>query len=249
MSVLWRDIFSVEIDNPDLKEKVEGFLDYFQDAEFTYDRQDPNTGEITSQTLKGQDILRGIADKLNYYKELGLTDVLSDPSIDERIGIPQTAIQGASIMSNGLFTIRDHNMDFTGGAETGSYTFSFGLPGIDGLIETGIVLGTDYLQGAKYNGTDGKTHPVTVEGVLANELAHMHLGAEAESASIFLESVVTTVNGGVQREPGNSYIEFEKNGNDGFQTLRTYKAQDNTVESDLSDETIKPKSQLPEIKN
>jgi hypothetical protein len=223
----WRDLFELDIDDPDLRAKVEGFMDYFEDAEFPFQQQDPNTGAITTQTLTGQQVLSGIEARLKMYEDAGLTTVLSDPNTAVRLGMAgQEGLldAGESIMVDGKFVIRSHGDEFDGSPQTGSHTVSINMPGMSEPLVLGISLGEEYLRGARYFGVDGATHPVTVEGVLANELAHMDQGALAEDASILLESIVTVVNGGPQREPGNSYIDFEPDANGGYQTLRTYEA-------------------------
>lgn len=227
MAVKWRDIFDLNIDDRGLKTSVEGFLDYFENAEFPYDRQDPNTGAITQSTISGQQVLEGIAVRLKLYEENGLAKAFSDPKMAERLGLsgegPNGILPpGESVMHDGKFVIRSHDQEFKGDPKTGANTISMVLPGMSEPLVLGINLGKDYLRGAQYYGVDGNMHPVTVEGVLVNELAHMDQGASAEAASILLESIVTVSNGGVQREPGNSYIDFSSNSNGGFQTLRSY---------------------------
>jgi hypothetical protein len=89
----------------------------------------------------------------------------------------------------------------------------------EGQLPVGVQLGQDYLKGAQYLGVDGRHYPVTVDGVLANELAHLAYRTRDERLSNQVEAIITTPAGAVQRDPSTTIIQFERDSNGGYQTL------------------------------
>lgn len=81
-----------------------------------------------------------------------------------------------------------------------------------------IVIGVDYLRGAKYFGVDGKLHPVSVDGVLVHELTHFAHATLEEDLPIMVEGIVVTALGGEQRS-NTHQISFERNSNGGFHSF------------------------------
>lgn len=198
--VNWRDSIELQISNPDLRARVERFLDYMQTARFEYARQDPNTGRITRETLTGQQLLGDIAARRNVYVQSGMADTLRD----------------AGIMGpNRRFVIAQHDRPFDGTVQNGANTAFARVNGRD--YPLAIQIGTDYLRGARFFDAQGGLHPVTVEGVLANELGHLATGKPGDQMTIDIENIIAVQLGAAQRV--GEEISFSRNANGGFQSL------------------------------
>ena len=198
--VNWRDSIELQISNPDLRARVERFLDYMQTARFEYARQDTNTGKITRETLTGQQLLGDIAARRIVYVQSGMADTLRE----------------AGIMGpNRRFVIAQHDRPFDGQVQNGANTAFARVNGRD--YPLAIQIGTDYLRGARFFDTQGRLHPVTVEGVLANELGHLATGKPGDQMTIDIENIIAVQLGAAQRV--GEEISFSRNANGGFQSL------------------------------
>ncbi len=199
-TVNWRDSIELRMTNPDLRARTERFLDYLQTARFEYARQDPNTGRITRETLTGQQILSDIAARRNIYIQSGMADTLRD----------------AGIMGpNRRFVIAQHDRLFDDSVQSGANTAFANVNGRNYPLR--IEVGTDYLRGARFFDAQGRLHPVTVEGVLANELGHLATGQPGDQMTIDIENIIAVQLGAEQRV--GEGISFSRNANGGFQSL------------------------------
>lgn len=199
-TVNWRDSIELQISNPDLRARVERFLNYMQTARFEYARQDPNTGRITRETLTGQQLLGDIAARRNVYVQSGMADVLREQGI---------------MGPNRRFVIAQHDRPFNGQVQNGANTLFAQVNGRDYPLR--IEVGTDYLRGARFYDAQGRLHPVTVEGVLANELGHLATGQRGDQMTIDIENIIAVQLGAEQRV--GEEISFSRNANGGFQSL------------------------------
>lgn len=198
--VNWRDSIELRISDPDLRARTERFLDYLQGATFEYLRQDPNDGKIVKETLTGQQILGDIAARRGVYVQSGMADVL----------------QGAGFMGpDQKFIIAQHDRFFDGRVQNGANTAFTRVNGRDYPLR--VEIGTDYLRGARYYDAQGGLHPVTVEGVLANELGHLATGQSGDQMTIDIENIIAVQLGAEQRV--GEQVEFTRNGNGGYQSL------------------------------
>lgn len=198
--VNWRDSIELQISDPDLRARTERFLDYLQGASFEYLRQDPSSGKIVKETLTGQQILGDIAARRDGYVQSGMADALRD-----------AGLMGA----NRKFVIAQHDRLFDGSVQNGANTAFANVNGRNYPLR--IEIGTDYLRGARYYDAQGGLHPVTVEGVLANELGHLATGQPGDQMTIDIENIIAVQLGAEQRV--GETVEFTRNANGGFQSL------------------------------
>jgi hypothetical protein len=242
MTVRWRDVLHLQIRDDQLRQRVEGFLDRFERGSFPYRFRDAQTGQEVERALTGQDILQRIqALGQQYNATAGANDTI-------RGLLNQFGIQHV----NGRFTIADHPRPFDGNPANGSNTMFVGNPP---SLPLAIQIGQQYLRGAQYLGVDGRHHPVTVDGVIAHELAHLAFLNPSESprpgtlSPNQVESIVVTALGGPQRDPRTTLVRYTPDSNGGYQTLydrqpqRRGSLQLYQTESDLADassQTIPP---------
>ena len=199
-AVNWRDCIELRIGDPDLRARTERFLDYLQRAEFTYLRQDPETHRIVEEKLTGQQLLRDISARRDVYDQSGIA----------------ASLEGAGLMGpSHKFVIAQHDRPFDGSVQNGSNTMFAQVNGHDYPLR--IEIGTDYLKGAQYYDAQGGLHPVTVEGVVSNELGHLATGQPGDQMTIDIENIIAVQLGAEQRV--GEQVEFSRNGNGGYQSL------------------------------
>ena len=184
--VKYSDVFDVQI-SPDteLGKKTRAFLEFFEQAKFEYAQQDPKTGVITTQFVSGQDMLMQAKEKSE-----ALQSIFKDSG-----GLP------GGILPNGKIPIKAAEGVYNGTLETGSAT-KFGIIklGQSALsVPVNIQLSEDYIKRSDYMGEDGKLHPVTLDGVLANELCSACTYKDGDEYSIGFENIVIVSLGAEQR--------------------------------------------------
>lgn len=207
VTVPWRDVIHLDIKDPALKAHVEGFLNQFERSSYPYQRQDPRSGQITEERLSGQDILARLKQTQDLYRQVGGAQLSGQmQQVMARLGMQY---------ADGKFTIGDHNRPANGGPANGSITM-FADQG--GALPMGIQIGTDYLKRSMYPGVDGKMHPVTVDGVIAHELAHLAFKTRQEGVPLQIEGIVVAAMGGEQRDPNSSVINLNRQ-SPGYETL------------------------------
>ncbi len=198
--IRWRDHIELDISDRDLKVRVETFLDHLERASFDYARLDPDSGQIIPETLSGQDLLRDIASRRDLYERSGIAQVLAD----------------AGVMGDDhKFVIAQHDRPFDGTVQNGANTAFASIEGRNYPLR--IELGTDYLQGAQYFDANGQTHPVSVEGVVANEIGHLATGRPGDQLTIDIENIIAVSLGAEQRV--GQGIDFEQGSNGGYHSL------------------------------
>lgn len=201
VKVSWRDVIELDIADPELKKKTENFLTKLERSAFRYETKDPVTGKVTQKELSGQEMLQKIAETQKMYREAGLSDALG----------------ARGMMRNGKFVISQHDRQFDGRVENGCNTAFIGI-GNGIMAPVGISLGLDYLRGARFSDTGGRWNPVTIEGVLSNELAHLAYRTTNEQFSNQIEGIISVALGGRQRSSSEN-VDFRRNGNGGIQSL------------------------------
>jgi hypothetical protein len=60
--IRWRDLIALEIPNPELKKRVEIFLNLLEKSAFSYQFNDAATGQSEERFFSGQDLLKRMAD-------------------------------------------------------------------------------------------------------------------------------------------------------------------------------------------
>lgn len=199
--VSWRDLFVLDIPDANLKRRVEGFLDFYQSSAFKYAELNPETGVITEHEFSGQEVMA---------RCLALRQLIKD-SGEEPFLIRNGLLKG------GKFAIVQHDRPYNNSHLNGSNTFQAGSAH-DRIVPVKIELGRDYLKGAKYYDVEDRLHPVTVDAVLAHELAHFSTPTHEEIVPMQTEAIVVAAMGGAQR--GSRYeIVYSPNGNGGYQSL------------------------------
>lgn len=208
VTVPWKSVINLEIQDPLLKKHVVGFLDRFEKSSFTFDYLNSSNGEISRQTLTGQDLLKKMKETLDLYQSTGLD-------------LQEVAVRNKQLPSfhfvPGKFTLGDHTRPYDGTASSGSDT-----PFVlfkNSAFPLGVEIGRDYLKGAQYLGVDGKHHPVTVDQVVVHELAHVAFREPREEWPTQVEGIVLALMGAVQRDPRTTAVKFERTPNAGYQTL------------------------------
>ncbi|MGQ0526748.1 MAG: hypothetical protein ACT4OY_01765 [Alphaproteobacteria bacterium] len=212
IKVSWTDVIELQIQDPELKTGVERFLNVLESNAFPYDEAAPEDhSKITRKNFSPQEeIFARLATAKKLYDETGLSD---------------TFIKMGMMSSQKKFVIRQHDRLFDGKAENGANTLNVQMPGktkFPAMVE----MGSDYLKGAQYTGADGRKYPVSLEGVIANELFHLAYGMEDRSGlgisdeaySNRIESIIVTALGGAQRNE-SSLIDFTRNSNGGYVIL------------------------------
>lgn len=188
------------IRDAELKEHVENFLDIFQQGVFPYLLPD-GQGGYKRVTIDGQRVMQGLQRRLQGYRESGM----------------MAAVQQAGLLKSGKYTIDSHNRNpIPGSAANNAIAYGFKIE--DRNYPMAVSLGVPYLKGAKYK-AEGGLHPVSVGGVLVNELAHIWLNTEDDVKSNDIERIVTTRMGAVPRGLDNRDIVYVPNSNGGFHTL------------------------------
>lgn len=204
-TIKWRDVIQLEISDPDLKKRTEAFLDKLEKSEFNYTTNSPKKGDV--DVVSGQEILRSIKARQDF--------LASHPEFAAVIDRASEQL-GMNKGKDGKLVIADHTSPFQGSEQTGSST-AFINPGTP--IPVGIRIGQDYLKGARYLGQDMRYHPVQIEGVLANELAHVANRSSNNEMSDKIENAVLVSLGGVPRVVGREEIDFKTNQNQGYHSL------------------------------
>lgn len=199
--VTWRELFTLEIADPNLKRRAEGFLDFYESTAFKYAEQDPATGIITEHEFSGQEVMA----RCKTLRQL-----------IENSGEAPFLIRN-NLLKGGKFVIAQHDRPYGNNHYNGSNTV-FAGSGHDRIVPVKIELGRDYLKGAKYYDTEGALHPVTVDAILAHELAHFSTPTHEEVVPMQTEAIVIAAMGGAQRG-ANYHISYSPNGNGGYQSL------------------------------
>lgn len=208
VTVPWKSVINLDIQDPALKKHVVGFLDRFEKSSFTFDYLNSSTGEISRQTLTGQDLLKRMQETLELYQSAGLN--------------PQQLAQQNKNLSTlkfvpGKFTLGDHTRPYDGTVSSGSDS-----PFVlfrNSAFPLAIEIGQDYLKGAQYRGVDGKHYPVTVDQVVVHEMAHVAFRDPKEQWPTQVEGIVMALMGAVQRDPSTTAVQFTRQPNAGYQTL------------------------------
>lgn len=208
--VPWKSVIHLDISDPTLKKHVEEFLTFFEHSSFPYDEMDPLNHITTRKELSGPSVLLRIKDIIQAEISAGL-DI-------PKFAHAYSMFQQRNIAEDKL-TIVQHDMPFNGKADQGSFTMFVGTASRDVALPIAIGIGKPYLLGAKYLGVDGKHYPVSVDGVVAHELAHYAFVQRGEDLPLGIEGIVTTAMGAVQRDVGTSRIEYAPNGNGEYTTL------------------------------
>lgn len=81
------------------------------------------------------------------------------------------------------------------------------------------MLGSDYLRGASYYDDRGETHPVSVEAVLMNEIAHVWRRTADERTSNDIERIVMNHFGVVPRALDRVDVDFQRGAHGGYVTV------------------------------
>lgn len=195
IQVRWQDILELQITDPTLRQHVENFLDFLETAEFDYHYMDENSGEVSRRTLTGQDLLRRIAVRRETFERENIFPVL----------------ENMNITSNNKFVIRSHPRQPINLPQDGANTLFIGLSE-EAFVPVEISLGMVYLRTAMEMDINGNRNPVTVEGVLANELAHLAFGSTDDVMSNMVESIIAVAMGAGQRDAARSNITFRRSG-------------------------------------
>ncbi len=203
--VSWKDVFFLNIPDSNLRGRVEGFLNFLESTAFRFDQMDPGTGIITASEFSGQDMIASCAD-------------LRDLAIQN-----DTA---RIVLKDGKYEIASHDNPYRTHFD-GSATVFANINGNAGPVK--ILLGRDYLRGSQYQTSEGHYQPVTVDGVMAHELAHFAFMTQDESLCMQIEDIIVGAMGGALRG-GNYEIRHEKGSNRGYHSLHH-----KVVRSELND--------------
>ncbi len=209
----WRDVFEMQVDDAELKKHVEGFLNLFEKGVFEFKLQHPQTKEITTHFITGQQVLADIAKINDEYERTGFR---------WKKGV-------SHLMRRGKIVIASHNRNFSS-IKSGSNTMFADIAGGNPSGESNPVrinLGTQYLKGARYYGPEGSglmgfgraSFPVTIANVLANEIAHVWYRSKDDVISNGFENIVTIPMGAESRGVDLEQIKFSRGGNGGYITL------------------------------
>ncbi len=231
VEIKYTDVFDVKIPaDTELGKKTREFMEFFQQATFKFDVMDPATGKIQRQETTGQDLLK----QAKMY-----CDALAPATATINSPIP--------ILPGGKIPIEAVAGKYNGTLPTGCATMMFHLPIKDQSlsIPIKIQLSEDYLKRANYIGTDGALHPVTIDGVLANELFEACKFKASDLGSINFENIVMVGMGAAQRIPKEASIKTSPEPRANIETLYdkiTWIEAPKTLESGLPAKLEDPKT-------
>ena len=195
VEVPWEDVITVTIDDPILKRQAENFLDLLERSEFPF-----NVGDDV-QYLSGQYILGQIRNNQSIYQQAGAIEILEENGF----------------MIDGRFLIGSHDRAYDGEPVNGSHTIIVTLG--DAQLPVTVLLGEQYQRGAMQYSADGALAPVTAEGVLANELAHLSGITDNQQGSMQVEDIIAGNLGAVQRSYELTFAEYVPEVHGGYVSL------------------------------
>lgn len=211
----WHKVIRLQISDPELQRRVEGFLDFFQQSRFPYQAVDQRGIPIGIRYMSGQSILQAMQKRLEVYNSG--KEVAKD---HRRKTVSGTMLDPGRNMEfdENRYTLADHGQPFNKeDPSTGSMTFSMDK---EEKLPVGIKIGRDFLLGAQYYDLRGNKHPVNIDSTLARELANVAYASAGKAEALKVEGIVSTALGGTRRRiESKARYEFEKNSNGGYQTL------------------------------
>lgn len=205
VEVKYTDVFDVRIpEDTELGKKTREFLGFFEQAKFKFHVMDPETRQIVEQEISGQDLLKGAKEYCG---------VLSP--VAGKINSPIPILPGGKIPIEA--TVGQYN----GTMPTGCATMFAAIPAGNTFLTLPlkIQLSEDYLKRTNYIGTDGKFYPVTLDGVMANELFEACRFKSDDLGSIQFENIVMVPMGAAQRVPKEASIKTEETQRTEIETL------------------------------
>lgn len=189
-SVDWRKSIVVVTDDPKLRQRIEGFLDHLQNSPFKYSV--PLDGGGTYQ-FTGKDMIRAVGLYVDEYKRHP-----NSPHVRDII-LPA--------LKDGKLQIASHDKKFDGSGLTGCFTLMYGQENLPVQIQ----IGKDYLRTMELKGPDGRYHPVTIEGVILNELVHAAFRTKDEPSTNLVENQFLRSRGKPERQLDMASQEYRFN--------------------------------------
>lgn len=178
-SVDWRKSIVVVTDDPTLRMRIENYLDHLQNSPstFTVPGKDGKPYSFT-----GKDMIRAI----------GLYVGMYNTGNGENYNFIRSRLK------DGKLQIMTHELQFDGTPLTGAFTVLYG----DVNLPLQIQIGKDYLKSMEFKADNGNFYPVTIEGVLLNEIAHaaFRLDASQEAGSNLIENQLLRERGWPERK-------------------------------------------------
>lgn len=209
-AIKWRDVFHIDISDPELRRHVEGFLTYLETADYS------GVNEAMPELNEGQWLLFGLKRVQDHYRTEPtiVPDREKGARIDEAKKMAQH-FQELGLMHDGKFIITAHDTPYDSqnnenGPVVSGYKFKNFWPGR-------ISLGTDYLKGARYRDERGGLQSVSVDAVLVNQFAHFIWMIDDPSRGLEIENDYLRAMGAPERV--DLRIEYRRDANSGYRTL------------------------------